>query len=366
MDPNPGRKIIHVDMDAFYSSVEQRDRPELKGKPVVVGGSPKSRSVVCAASYEARRFGIRSAMSCAKAARLCPEAIFIPPDFSRYVAVSRQIHEIFDSVTELVEPLSLDEAYLDVTRNKLGEPLARQIAIHVKDRIRNETGLTASAGVGPSKFIAKIASDLRKPDGLVVIPPEKVAQFVEKLDIEKLWGVGPATAKRLHELGIWNTADVRRAGLQEMERILGGFGTFLHGLALGHDPREVHAERESKSSGSETTFEKDILDRDVLIATISELSDEIAEDLRKMKRPGRTVTLKVKYADFTTITRSRTLKRFVDSADVIAEVASRLLIESTDAGSRPARLVGVTVSNLWSENEPEQLWLEFPPPHSIF
>lgn len=360
------RKIIHVDMDAFYASVEQRDQPGLRGKPVVVGGDPKSRSVVCAASYEARRFGIRSAMSCAKAARLCPQAVFIEPDFSKYSAVSRQIHAIFDSVTELVEPLSLDEAYLDVTDNRLNEPLARTIAVHVKERIRKETGLTASAGVGPSKFIAKIASDLRKPDGLVVIPPEKVMEFVERLDVEKLWGVGPATAKRLHDLGIWTTSDIRRAGLAEMERALGGFGTFLHGLAHGIDPREVNPERESKSSGSETTFEKDVLDRDVLLATLSELADSVAKDLQKIKRPGRTVTLKLRYADFTTITRSRTLKKFVDSAEIIAEVASRLLIEGTDAGSRPARLIGVSVSNLWSENEPEQLWLEFPPPHSIY
>ena len=358
----PVRKIIHVDMDAFYASVVQRDRPELRGRPVVVGGQPGGRGVVASASYEARKFGIRSAMSSGRAHKLCPDAIFVRPDITKYVAVSKQIRAIFESVTPWVEPLSLDEAYLDVTENLLGEPLARKVAEHIKARIKNELGLTASAGVGPNKFIAKVASDLRKPDGLVVVPPQKVPEFVEKLPVERLWGVGPVTATKLHDMGLWTAADIRRTRVEDLERALGSFGQFLHGLSHGHDTRPVENERESKSSGSETTFDRDVTDLDFLMGTLQDLADEIARDLRKMGRPGRTITLKLRYSDFKTITRSKTLYRHTDEAETIVRVASKLLLEDTEAGARPARLIGISVSGLLSEKDPQQLWFSFPPP----
>jgi DNA polymerase-4 len=353
-------KIIHVDMDAFYTSVEQRDHPELRGKPVIVGGSPERRGVVASASYEARKFGVRSAMSSAKAKRLCPRAIFVRPDIAKYRRVSEEIRAIFTSITSLVEPLSLDEAYLDVTENNLGEPLARNVARHIKDRIRKELNLTASAGVGPNKFIAKVASDLRKPDGLVVIPPERVSVFVEKLPVEKLWGVGPATAKRLHSLGLFTAGDIRRASVASLEKELGRFAHFLHALSRGEDDRKVDPNQESKSCGSETTFDHDFSDVWKLEEYLREMADDVAAELKDIERPGKTITLKLRYSDFKTITRSRTLPRRTDRAEVIADVAVDLLRESTDAGRRPARLIGVTVSGLYDPHEPEQLWLSLP------
>jgi DNA polymerase-4 len=354
----PIRKIIHVDMDAFYASVEQRDRPELRGRPVVVGGSPDGRGVVASASYEARKFGIRSAMSCAKAYRLCPQTAFVHPDFTRYKEASNQIHAIFEEVTDKIEPLSLDEAFLDVTTNKLGEPLASKVALHIKNRIRVVTKLTASAGVAPNKFIAKLAGELKKPDGLVVVPPEKVLAFVDKLAVEKFWGVGPATTKTLHELGYFTSADIRRKPLAELERALGKFGTFLHRLAHGEDDREVETEWEPKSSGTETTFEKDVLDTEFLGETLDDQADDIVRHLRKIDRRGKTITLKVRYKDFRTITRSRTLWHYTDDPALIASTARELMIESTDAGREPVRLIGISVSGLIHPNEPEQLWLD--------
>jgi DNA polymerase-4 len=356
--PAAPRKIIHVDMDAFYASVEQRDRPELKGRPVVVGGSPDGRGVVASASYEARKFGIRSAMSAAKAYRMCPHAVFVYPDFSRYKAASQKIHEIFERYTDKIEPLSLDEAFLDVTRNTIDEPLARKIAERIKHEIRTETGLTASAGVAPNKFVAKLACEHRKPDGLVVVPPEKVAAFVADLPIEKFWGVGPATAKTLHELGFHTAADVRRKGLSELERAIGKFGVFIHRLAHGNDDREVETDWEPKSSGSETTFERDVLDTHYLKETIEDLVADIVRHLKKIDRRAKTVTLKLRYKDFKTITRSRTLWHFTDDPALIAQTASELLDGSTDAGVHPVRLIGVSVSHLIRPDEPEQLWLD--------
>ncbi len=353
-------------MDAFYASVEQRDRPELRGRPVVVGGDPHGRGVVASASYEARRFGIRSAMSSAQAYRLCPKAEFVYPDFSRYREASDKIHAIFQEFSDLVEPLSLDEAYLDVTENKLGEKLASRIAALIKERIRAETGLTASAGVGPNKFIAKIASDMRKPDGLVVVSPDRVAQFVEKLPVEKLWGVGPATARTLHGLGIFTTADIRRTPLAELERELGKYAAFLHGLAHGQDDRPVDPGGEAKSRGSETTFERDVLDTHALEDSLREQAEEVAASLREMVRPGKTITLKVRYADFRTITRSKTLPIPTDDAALIARVASELLLSATDAGRVPVRLIGVSVSGLLDPEEPEQLWLAFRPAELLY
>ena len=351
------KKIIHVDMDAFYASVEQRDNPELRGKPVIVGGSPNSRGVVASASYEARRYGVRSAMSSAQAARLCPKAIFVPPGFTRYKEVSRQIRAIFLSVTDLVEPLSLDEAYLDVTTNKLEEPYAAKLAAHIRTRIHSELSLTASAGVGPNKFIAKLASDMRKPDGLVVIPPERVMDILKCLPVEKLWGVGPATAKKLQALGLLTTEHIRQCPPMLLEKSLGRFGLFLHRLAHGEDDRSVEADREPKSRGSETTFERDVKDLATLKATIAELAADVADSLRRIEAQGQTVTLKLRYRDFKTISRSRTLPVATDVPATIAEVGSALL-KKTEATTIPVRLVGISVSHLTKPDDPEQLWLD--------
>lgn len=366
------RKILHIDMDAFYASVEQREKPRLRGRPVVVGGSPDGRGVVASASYEARRFGVHSAMSCSKARRLCPEVEFVLPDFQLYSEVSEQIQAIFLSVTPLVEPLALDEAFLDVTENALGEGLARRVALHVKERIRKETGLTASAGAAPNKFLAKIASDLRKPNGLVVIPPERVLSFLEDLPVEKIWSVGPVTAKKLHRLGLRTAGEIQRADMRRIEDALGSHGLFLFDLAHGHDPRPVEPHREAKSRGAETTFERDVVDLLALEACLRELSVEVAESLREMACTARTVTLKVRYDDFHTITRRRTLARGTAEATDFLGVAVELLHEGTEAGRRPVRLLGVAASNLGrlqnggivplgAGDEPVQLWLPFFP-----
>jgi DNA polymerase IV len=349
------KKIIHVDMDAFFTSVEQRDRPELRNKPVVVGGDRLRRGVVAAASYEARKFGVRSAMSCAKAYRLCPQTIFVSPRFERYSEVSEQIHEIFLQVTPLVEPLSLDEAYLDVTVNSLQEPLASKVAQHIKKLIREKTGLTASAGVAPNKFIAKIASDLKKPNGLVVVPPEKVFQFVENLPVEKFWGVGPKTAEKLYAAGIRTAHDVRKTPCPHLENLLGSYGQFLFELAHGRDDREVEPSSEPKSRGSETTFERDLLDKTVLLNILQELAEGLALELKELGKPGKTITVKIKYHDFETITRSRTVSFPGMDSSFILEIASDLMFRQTEVGIRPVRLLGISVSNFVDATEPIQL-----------
>ncbi len=350
-------KIIHVDMDAFYASIEQRDNAELRGRPVVVGGQPDSRGVVAAASYEARVFGIRSAMPCAEAYRRCRHAVFVAPRMQHYVDVGRQLREIFRRVTPLVEPLSLDEAYLDVTENYLEMPLARDVARWLKATIRQETGLVASAGVGPSKLIAKIASDLDKPDGLAIIPPENVAGFLETLPVEKLWSVGPATAKKLHALGIRTAGQLRELKPEVLARRFGKHGLFLHGLASGRDDRRVTPHREPKSKGSERTFAGDVVDVDVLIESLTQQAERVAGSLRRIDRKARTVTLKVRYSDFTTLTRSQTLASPTDSARVLTSVAAELLVTATKAGVRPVRLIGLSASGFASEDEPRQLEL---------
>ncbi len=347
-------------MDAFYASVEQRDDPSLRGKPVLVGGSPEHRGVVASASYEARKFGIRSAMSSAVARRLCPEAVFVRPHFSRYTEVSEQIRALFHEVTALVEPLSLDEAYLDVTENLLGESLAKNIAVYLKAEILKRTGLTASAGVAPNKFIAKIASDLKKPDGLVVIPPQHVQAFVAKLPIEKLWGVGPSTAKKLHSIGIYTTEDIRKTSLRELEGRVGKFAHFLMELSHGEDHRAVENDQESKSRGTESTFDRDITDPHYLLETIEEQAKEIAGELSEMERDGKTITVKIRYSDFKTITRSETLFRPTQKAEIIAQTASRLLYRNTEVGTKAVRLIGISVSGFQSRGIPEQLWLDLP------
>jgi len=345
-------------MDAFYASIEQRDHPELRGRPVVVGGDPKGRGVVAAASYEARRYGIRSALPCSQAARLCPDAVFVPPRISHYRAVSREIFEVFREVTPLVEGLSLDEAYLDVTTNALGLPLARDVARVLKATIKERTGLTASAGVGPSKLIAKIASDMRKPDGLMVVAPSQVSEFLAGLPLKKLWGVGPATDKRLRDMGLVTCADVRMVEPALLEAQLGSYGTLLHRLAHGDDPRQVQPHRDPKSRGAEQTFSTDIHDLDVLERVVAEQAASVAASLTRIESPGRRVTLKLRYSDFTTITRSKTLPSPTSDPEVIRQTALELMAAGTEAGARPVRLVGVSVGSFADRHAPEQLQLD--------
>ena len=354
------RRIVHVDMDAFFAAVEQRDRPELRGRPVVIGGDPAGRGVVATASYEARRFGIHSAMPCSRAARLCPDAVFVRPDIGRYKAVSRQIQAVFLEVTELVEPLSLDEAYLDVTTNELGLALGRDVARWIRAQIRERTGLTASAGVGPNKLVAKIASDLRKPDGQYVVPPERVLDFLAGLPVRKLWSVGPATAAQLAELGVSTVGELRALDPGLLQARLGRRGRFLQGLAHGADSREVAPRGAPKIRGAERTFARDVTDLGELVEHVEAHAARVAAGLERMDRLAATVTLKLRYSDFTTISRSRTLDRPTRAAERIAAVAVQLL-SATEAGRRPVRLVGVSTSGFTDELPAEQLSLPLRP-----
>ena len=352
----PTRRIIHVDMDAFYASVEQRDRPELKGQPVAVGGSPASRGVVAAASYEARAFGVRSAIPMSRAVRLCPHLVIVRADFAKYRAVSQQVFSIFRSVTPLVEPLSLDEAYLDVTENAWGEPLATTVAKRVKALIRETTGLTASAGVAPNKFLAKIASAWRKPDGLTVIAPDRVEAFLRSLPVEALWGVGPVTAQRLHAHGLKQLTDVRTADPSQLRAAVGSMADWLLSLAHGQDDRPVTPNRAAKSSSSECTYAEDIRDGQRIREEIELMARENAEWLREKQLTARTVTIKVRYDDFTTITRSHSALPTNDP-DEIARRAVALLAK-TDAGRRAVRLLGAGVHG-FGGREPEGYTLPF-------
>jgi DNA polymerase-4 len=338
-------------MDAFYASVEQRDDPALKGKPVAVGGSPAGRGVVAAASYEARAFGVRSAIPMARAIRLCPHLVIVRPDFSKYRIASQQVFEIFRSVTSLVEPLSLDEAYLDVTENAWGEPLGRTVAERLKKEIEAATGLTASAGVAPNKFLAKIASAWKKPDGLTVIAPERVEMFLQKLPVDALWGVGPVTAARLRERGIQKLVDVRTADPAVLREAVGSGADWLRRLADGIDPRPVVPDRVVKSSGSENTFATDLSDPAEIRRAIDEMARDSAAWLTRRGLVCRTVTIKVRYSDFTTITRSDTRDPATSNADQLASRAAGLL-NRTSAGARAVRLLGVSVHNLIDPSEP--------------
>ena len=339
------RRIVHLDMDAFYASVEQRDDARLRGRPVAVGGQPDSRGVVAAASYEARAFGVRSAMPMARAVRLCPSLVIVHPDFERYRRVSNQVMDLLRSCTPLVEPLSLDEAYLDVTENLWGEPLASVVARKLKLKIREATGLTASAGVAPSKFLAKIASGWRKPDGLTVISPERVESFLQELPVEALWGVGPVTARKLRQAGIFKLTDIRKADINVLQHAVGSLADWLRQLSHGDDPRPVVPDRASKSSSSENTYAQDLLDVDAIRAELDRMARENAEWLARRQLATRTVTIKVRYADFTTVTRSHTLSVPSADADVISSWAKDL-VARTDAGRRPVRLLGVRVQGL--------------------
>jgi DNA polymerase-4 len=331
-------------MDAFYASVEQRDRPELRGKPVAVGGPASSRGVVAAASYEARRFGVRSAIPMARAVRLCPHLEIVKPDFKKYRAASQQVFDIFRSVTPLVEGLSLDEAYLDVTENAWGEPLGMTVATRLKAMIRDATGLTASAGVAPNKFLAKIASAWRKPDGLTVIAPERVESFLQKLPVDALWGVGPVTAARLRERGINRLVDVRTADPAVLRAAVGSMTDWLASLARGIDDRAVNPHRPAKSSSSETTYSHDLVDIDRMAEEIDRLARANAAWLARHGLLARTVTIKVRYGDFTTITRSDTARPTADADDVARRAVA--LLRKTEAATRPVRLLGAGVHNL--------------------
>ena len=350
----PGiRRILHVDMDAFYASVEQRDNPSLRDKPVAVGGSPNQRGVVAAASYEARVFGVRSAIPMARAVRLCPTLVIVRPDFGRYRTASQEVFKLFRAVTPLVEPLSLDEAYLDVTENAWGEPLGREVARRLKAQIREATGLSASAGVAPNKFLAKIASAWKKPDGLTVIAPERVESFLQKLPVDALWGVGPVTASRLRERGIERLVDVRAADVSVLREAVGSQTDWLRQLAEGHDDRPVVPDRAAKSCGSENTFNQDLTDLNEIRSALDEMARDAASWLERKDLLCRTVTIKVRYSDFTTITRSQSHTPATRDPDEIATRACALL-EKTEAGERPVRLLGVSVHNLVDPNQPPE------------
>ena len=343
------RRIIHVDMDAFYTSVEQRDDASLRGRPLAVGGSAESRGVVAAASYEARAFGVRSAMPTARALRLCPGLVVVRPDFARYRAVSQRILEIFRDCTPLVEPLSLDEAYLDVTDNRWGEALATNVARRLKQRIREETGLTASAGVAPNKFLAKIASGWNKPDGLTVIAPERVEAFLQRLPVDALWGVGPVTAAKLRAIGIERLVEVREADPERLRATVGSLTQWLQRLSLGDDPRPVQPNRPSKSASNENTYAEDLVDLREIRAEVERMARRTAAWLERKGLLARTVTIKVRYAGFVTVTRSHSAQPPTRDAEAIVARALALL-ERTEAGRRPVRLLGAGVHGMLAED----------------
>lgn len=348
------RKIIHIDMDAFYASVEQRDNPSLRGKPIAVGHA-EERGVVAAASYEARRYGVRSAMSSAKAKRLCPSLIFVRGRMDVYKEVSRQIHEIFHEYTDIIEPISLDEAFLDVTENKPGIELAVDIAKEIKQKIRERLHLVASAGVSYNKFLAKIASDYRKPDGLCTIHPAQALDFIAGLPIESFWGVGPVTAKRMHALGIHNGLQLRACSPDRLLREFGKVGSVYYDFARGIDLRPVEAVRIRKSIGCERTLEKDVSLRSSVIIELYHVAVELVSRLEKKDFRGNTLTLKIKFHDFRQITRSLTQSRELTTLDVILPLAKQLLQE-VDYAEHPIRLIGLSVSNPREETGGHGVW----------
>jgi DNA polymerase-4 len=351
------RKIIHVDMDAFYASVEQRDHPELRGKPVAVGGGG-ARGVVMAASYEARPYGIRSALPSVTARRLCPELIFVRPRFDTYQAVSRQIRAIFTSYTDLVEPLSLDEAYLDVTRPKPGSHSATAIARAIKRQIFDVTGLTASAGVSFNKFLAKVASAMDKPDGLFVIRPQEALAFVAGLPIERFFGIGPVTARKMRDVGIATGADLRLRSEAELVHRFGKVGRHYFRIARGEDEREISPDRPYKSIGAEETFASDLVAPEAMLESLRPIAERVAERMAAADRFGRTVTLKIKHQDFTVNSRQRTLVDPVHSAEELMALA-RWLLHTPEPPRRPVRLLGLTASNFGplTADAPRQLQL---------
>lgn len=345
--------IIHIDMDAFYASVEELDKPELRGRPVIVGGSPQRRGVVSAANYLARRYGVHSAMPTQTASRLCPDAVFLPVRMARYSEVSQQIHAIFQRYTPVIEPLSLDEAFLDVRGSEglFGDPVT--IARRIQQEIADELGLAASVGVAPNKFLAKIASDIEKPRGFVVVTPEAVQAFLDPLPVTRLWGVGKAAAQRLYGLGLYTVQDIRETPLTVLEEALGNHGEHLWDLAHGRDERPVVSEREAKSISHETTFETDLGDRDALLAQLLHLTEQVAWRLRRHALAGRTVHLKLRYGDFTSLTRSVSLRRPSDNTDTLWRAVEALFLERVPQPLPPVRLIGMGVSG-FDQTGPQQ------------
>lgn len=344
METEPAfRKIIHVDMDAFFASVEQLDNPELRGKPVAVGGGG-DRGVVSAASYEARKFGVRSAMSNVVAKQKCPEIIFVKGNYKRYKEISIQIREIFYDYTDLVEPLSLDEAYLDVTKNKIGNPSASLIAKEIRKRILDEIGLTASAGISINKFIAKVASDINKPNGQKTINPEEVIPFLEELPIQKFYGIGKVTASKMYNLGIFNGRDLKEKSLEEMSFLFGKSGTHYYDIVRGIHRSEVKPNRIRKSLGAERTFRENISSEVFMLDKLNTIAEELEDRMQNSKTKGKTVTLKIKYSDFTQQTRSKTVEKFIQKKADFLPIVKELLFQEKLKNS--VRLLGISFSNL--------------------
>ncbi len=344
------RKILHIDMDAFYASVEQRDTPELRGKPVIVGGRPERRGVVAACSYEARKYGVHSAMPSARAVKLCKDAIFVPPRFDAYREASQKIKAIFRQYTKLIEPLSLDEAYLDVTDISRFCGSATEVAMQIKKQIQEEVNLTASAGVSYNKFLAKVASDMDKPNGIYVIRPEVAETFIEQLEIRKFFGIGKVTEKKMNSLGIYTGADLKKLSKIQLQTQFGRSGDYYYNIARGIDERPVNPSRIRKSIGSETTFDGNVVDKKMIWSTLTKLASGLGSSLLDKSVTARTVTLKVKYSDFKLITRSKTGEQHVhDEASILGVLPE--LLRKTDVGKRPIRLIGITLANLGSSKQ---------------
>ncbi|TDE03994.1 DNA polymerase IV [Flavobacterium sandaracinum] len=347
-DLNPNRKIIHVDMDAFYASVEQLDNPDLRGKPIAVGGS-ESRGVVAAASYEARKFGVRSAISGVMAKKNCPELIFVPPRFDRYKEISSKIQKIFYEYTDLVEPLSLDEAYLDVTVNKKGIPSATLLAQEIRKRIFDEVGLTASAGISVNKFVAKIASDYNKPNGQKTVNPEEVVSFLEELAIRKFHGVGKVTTEKMYQLGIFTGLELKNKSLDFLEKHFGKAGNFYYNVVRGIHNSEVKSNRITKSVAAEHTFDVNLSSEIFMMEKLENIAHSLEKRLKKHTVAGKTITLKIKYSDFSQQTRSKTMPYFISDKTLILEIVSELLYQERMKDS--VRLLGISVSNLNTEQK---------------
>lgn len=343
---NLNRKIIHIDMDAFYASVEQMDNPELRGKPIAVGGS-ENRGVVAAASYEARKFGVRSAISGVLAKKYCPELIFVRPRFDRYKEISNQIHKIFSEYTDLIEPLSLDEAYLDVSQNKKGNPSASLLAKEIRQRILDEVGLTASAGISVNKFVAKIASDYNKPNGQKTVNPDEVLSFLEELPIRKFYGVGKVTTEKMYQLGIFTGLELKRQSLEFLEKHFGKSGRFYYNVVRGIHNSEVKSNRITKSVAAEHTFEVNLSSEIFMLEQLEKIANALERRLKRHQVSGKTVTLKIKYSDFTQQTRSKTLPYFIADKGLILETVKELLYQ--DRMKDSVRLLGISLSNLNTE-----------------
>jgi DNA polymerase-4 len=342
----PIRKIIHVDMDAFYASVAQMDNPELRGKPIAVGGGGK-RGVISAASYEARKFGVKSAMSGRLAEKLCPDLIFVRSDFKRYSEISKRIRKIFYDYTDLVEPLSLDEAYLDVTENKIGLPSATLIAQKIRARIFDEIGLTASAGISINKFIAKVASDYNKPNGQKTVNPEDVLKFLEDLDIRKFYGVGKVTAEKMYQKGIFTGKDLKSKSIEYLDENFGKSGRYYYYVVRGIHNSEVKPNRVRKSLAAERTFSENLSSEIFMLEKLDHIAEEVSKRLNTSKVAGKTITLKIKYSDFTLQTRSKTLPYFINDKAIILDTAKDLLYQ--DKLNNSVRLLGISLSNLNTE-----------------